>query len=163
MGEVARRLEAGEVAVKGAKGSKAAGALVVMNANIVPLYQSHVSLSAKVGAGKALDNPIARIPIKFNEDGTVRRGFEAFDLTKKLPPPEGSDRPCFAELLFDGAPLSANNVHHIRGGSENSGLVNLGTVCFSTMGISIPVTLECLFVRPPVAEKDSMADLFGDF
>ena len=43
MGEIARRLEAGEVAVKGAKGSKAAGALVVMNANIVPLYQTHVS------------------------------------------------------------------------------------------------------------------------
>ena len=161
--EVARRLDVGLLAVKGTKGSKTPGALLIMNSNAIHLYQEAISLNAKVDPGKLLGNPIARIPIKFGEDWQPKKGFVAYDMSKPVQHPDGTERVCYEELRYEGEPLNARNVHNLRPGSRVSGIVSLGTVCYSTMGISLPVGLECLYVNPPPPEQTTFADLFDGF
>ena len=64
--------------------------------------------------------------------------------------------------MLGGMPLCAANVHLLQPGSEISGLVDLSTVCASTMGISAPISLALLCVKRAAPAKLSLADVFGD-
>jgi len=161
--EMERLMGAGKIITKSSKGPRAADAMLVGNSTVIRLYQDAVSHSAATDAGMALPNPITRISMKFDEtSGFPRKGTEYYDFDRQYPNPKDRSRFLCEELKFDGEPLSVKNVHNIRGGSEISGIAGLTAMCVSNMGISIPITLECLYLRLSAPLKFSMDDIFDE-
>ena len=155
--EVAKRLGDGRLYKKSR--DAAPNGTKVKSDNVVRLYQSTISLAAKENPGGLLTNPITRLGLKFDESGAPRKGSEYF---QRRPDPDAPGRYVSGPLAFDGAPLSADNCHQIVPGSKLSGVVDLSAACVSTMGISVPITLKCLFVELAPPKTFSQADVFGD-
>ena len=155
--EAAKRLTAGDFYKKSR--DAAPGGTKVKNDSIVRLYQSTISLAAKENPGGLLANPITRLPLKFDESGAPRKGSEYF---QRRPDPDTPGQYIGGPLAFDGAPLCADNCHQLVPGSKLSGIVDLSAACVSTMGISVPITLKCLFVELAPPKTFSEADVFGD-
>jgi len=130
-------------------------AIIVHNTTIVPLYQSVISLEAKVNAGVKLANPICRITMKFDADSGAPTRVQFFDYTHPLPPPK-----YYEQLTFDGQPVMANNVHRIKPHSLFSGIVSMDSICISKMGISIPITMHIVIIQPPIDYNVGIADVF---
>jgi len=158
--EVAKRIAAGLFYKK--TRDAAPDGTKVKNDSIVRLYQSTISLAAKENPGGLLANPITRLPLKFDESGAPRKGSEYFQRSSAPDDPPEGRRYVSTPLVFDGAPLCADNCHHIVPGSKLSGVVDLSAACASTMGISVPITLKCLFVELAPPKTFSEADVFGD-
>jgi hypothetical protein len=140
----------------------AAGGTKIKNDAVIHLFQSMVSPSAKENPGQPLTNPITRLGMKFDDSGLPRQGTEYYDRTKRVPDPDVPGGFRYEELKLDGEPLSASNVHKILPGSRISGVAELSAVCASTMGISVPMAVRCLFVELAQPKKFSAADVFGD-
>ena len=138
------------------------GGTKIRNDAVIRLFQSMVSLSAKENPGQPLTNPITRLGVKFDDSGFPRKGTEYYDRTKRVPDPDAPGGFTYEPLKFDGEPLSASNVHQILPGSKISGIADLSAVCASTMGISVPMAVKCLFVELAQPKKFSVADVFGD-
>jgi hypothetical protein len=160
--EMERLMSEGKIVTRASR-TRAPDAMLVGNSQVVRLYQDTVSHSATTNAGMLLVNPITRVTIKFDEaTGLPRRGTEYYDFERQYPNPKDPTRFLCEELRFDGEPLCAKNVHNIRGGSEISGIANLGAMCVSNMGISVPVALDCLYLKLARPEGYSMGDIFDD-
>lgn len=140
---------------------KAPGGLQVKNTTVIPLYQSAISAKAKENAGEPLANPITRISLKFAEGGEPRKGTEFWDLSTRRPDPKDPCKTVCDPLLLGGEPLTARNAHLIRPGSRLTGVADLGAVCASNMGISVPCSVKTLFLeqaRPVGISVDDLLD-----
>jgi hypothetical protein len=131
----------------------------VKSDHVVRLFQSTISMAAKENPGGLLTNPITRLGLKFDESGAPRKGSQYF---LRYSVPDAPGRYHSEPMAFDGAPLSADNCHQIVPGSKLSGVVDLSAACASSMGISVPITLKCLFVELAPPKTFSEADVFGD-
>jgi hypothetical protein len=158
---VAKLLTEGVLYKKDANAA-ATGGTKIRNDAAIRLFQSMVSLSAKENPGQPLTNPITRLGLKFDDSGLPRKGTEYYDRAKRTPDPDAPGGFAYEELKLDGEPLSASNVHKILPGSKISGIADLSAVCASTMGISVPMAVKCLFVELAQPKKFSVADVFGD-
>ena len=130
------------------------------NSTVIHPFKGAVSMAAQTNPGMKLANPIARMPLKFGEDGAPRAGTAYFVGDTKHPDPDAPGRFTFDPLEFEGAPFSADNVHLLRPGSEISGIVDLSTVCASNMGISVPTSVQLLYVKSAAPTQLSMTYLF---
>jgi len=158
---VAKLLSEGVLYKKDRNAAKTGGTKIRNDATI-RLFQSMVSLSANENPGQPLTNPITRLGVKFDDSGLPRKGTEYYDRAKRTPDPDAPGGFAYEELKLDGEPLSASNVHKILPGSKISGIADLSAVCASTMGISVPMAVKCLFVELAQPKKFSVADVFGD-
>ena len=158
---VAKLLSEGVLYKKDRNAAKTGG-MKIKNDAVIHLFQSMVSPSAKENPGQPLTNPITRLGVKFDDSGFPRKGTEYYDRTKRVPDPDAPGGFRYEELKLDGEPLSASNVHKILPGSKISGIADLSAVCASTMGISVPMAVRCLFVELAQPKKFSVADVFGD-
>ena len=103
----------------------------VSNTNIVSLIK-----------GVSLDNPYVRFRVESHWRGNI-----IFDSTSGSRTKKGALKYDF--LVVDGVTVCPKNAHLIKRGSYISGIVNLGAVCCSQMGISIPARSMTLAVEPP--------------
>lgn len=137
------------------------GAIVVPSVKIAPVYQTHVSMEAKINPGAELANPISRTNMKFDKDTGMPKKVTFHDYTKTHRDPKTGKR-TFEPLVFDGHPVTANNVHLIASHSVFSGIVNMNAVCASNMGLSIPKDMEVVIVEPPATRGVSVDDVFEE-
>jgi len=123
------------------------------------IIQNRISESAHKNGGRLMLNPIARIKIRFDKDGQPEANF--LDITK----------PCLTERnakhfepLRDetGEKLNINNVHRmILPHTYHTGVVSLSAICFSSMGISIPMSVDLYnIVKPAPVTRLDLEELF---
>lgn len=131
--------------------------ITTKNTKIVSMIQTHFTPDPKNPTKVVpLANPISRISMSFDKNNLPRKA-QFFDGTKP-----GVHEP-FEPLLFDGCPVTANNIHNLVSRSIVSGIVDLGSVCLSNMGISLLAELELVVVNPPVREESiSLTDAFSE-
>lgn len=145
------------------------GATVVSSDKIVSLIQTNVSDKSPKNAGAQLPNPITRITMNFDIPtaasplATGAANFSMFD--GDLPYEEGGRRR-FEPMRVDGAAVTDATVHKaIASGAKVDGIAcGKGlSVCFSNMGISVPITIEVLVVcRRAASAAAGFDDLYGD-
>ncbi len=156
--EIKRRLDENKIGLFDVKRTPyPPGFIIAKNTKIVSMIQTHCTPDqndpTKV---MALVNPICRISMSFDKNNQPRKA-QFFDGTKA-----GVNSP-YGPLLFDGCPVTANNIHTLAPRSIVSGIVDLGSVCLSNMGISLLAELELVAVKPPVrVESISLADAFSE-
>jgi hypothetical protein len=141
---------ASEALIKGATIS------VVKIANLV---QEYISDKAPRNKGAPLPNPMTRITLNF--DGiTGAAQLAVFD--KGLPFTEAG-RQRYDTGKVDGLPVNANSIHKfILPRSTLDGIANMDSICFSQMGISMPVKAEVLVVAQPSGREITLDDVYDD-
>lgn len=132
--------------------------IVASNTKVAPLIQDVISQLAKKNQGMPLPNPIARAGMDFDPK-TGRAITRFFDGSKPIP---GASRQ-YEVFLVDGCPVSAENVHNVvLPRATIDGLVNVDSVCFSSMGISVPTKVDIVVVTHAAESATTLDDVFGD-
>lgn len=136
------------------------GAAITSNVKIANLVQEYISDQAKKNAGLPLPNPMTRVAMNF--DGTTGIAQMAFfDKSAPYKAEEGKQRYDIGKV--GGDPVNADNVHKFMlSRSSLDGIFNLDSVCFSNMGISMPVKVEVLVVDKPSSREVSLDDVYDD-
>ena len=92
----------------------------------------------------------------------LRKGLEVHDQTKRVHASDAPGKPISEELKLDGGPLYATNDHKILAGAKISGIVDLSSVWASSIRISVPMAIKCLFLEMAPPRAFSGADVLGD-
>lgn len=154
-------IASGKIVKKNPRKEPPEGAIVVVNDSIKTLIQRRISDRAPKNANKALINQITRLPIKFDQKtgaclcdiyqvvGTTIKDGKTVDERVEMTVGEDNER------------ITAENVHNIPSRSLNDGFLRF-PVCLSGMGISVPMGLKVLIVRPPVKTNLGIDDFDGD-
>jgi hypothetical protein len=136
------------------------GAIVVSMTKVASLVQEFISNQALKNAGMPLPNPMTRIAMNFDAT-TGLPVLSIFDKSTKFIGAGG--KPQFEGGKVNGEPVNADNIHKfILSRSTIDGIVNMDSVCFSSMGISIPVKAEVIVVTKPTVHDVSIDDVYGD-
>lgn len=135
------------------------GATVTSNVKIANLVQEYISDQAKKNAGLQLPNPMTRIAMNFDQTtGLAQLAF--FDKGK---PYMEQNRQKYEAAKVEDDPVNADNIHKfVLSRSTLDGIVNMDSVCFSNMGISMPVKAEVLVVEQPSSRDVSLDDVYDD-
>lgn len=136
------------------------GAVVTSNTKIASLVQEYISMQASKNQGLPLPNPMTRIAMNFDQTtGMAQMAF--FDKDEGFVSDEGKQQ--YEHGRVDGEPINADNVHKfVLSRSGLDGLINMDSVCFSNMGISIPVKAEILVVEKPSDREVGLDDVYED-
>jgi len=132
------------------------GAIIGANIKIATPVQEYISSGSKsAAAGQLMSNPIARIGLGFTDAGDAITKF--YNGTKTY---QSEGRTKYDAAQVDGVPVNANNIHKfLQSRSPINGIVSCDSVCFSGMGISIPMQVVVLIVEPPVSTKRDISDI----
>jgi hypothetical protein len=133
-------------------------AIVASNCKVANLVQEFLGETAKKNAGAPLPNPMTRISMNFKPTGESMTLF--FD---KSAPYLADGKQKYEAGKIDGVPINADNIHlFIKSRSVIDGIVNMTCVCFSSMGISMPTSLEVAVVQPPMDRAVYLDDVYED-
>ena len=138
-----------------------AGAIVGKLTVISPVQEA-ISANAKRNAGQLLPNPLARVTLKFNQVSGAPDNLQIFDMGKGT---TANGRVIYEEATVGGEPVNADNVHKfVLPRSTFDGIVKMDSVCFSQMGVSMPMAFKVIVLRQPAASAESGLDaLYADF
>lgn len=137
------------------------GVTLVASTHIAPLVQEYLSDKNEKNPGAPLPNPITRIALNFDADSGAPQRLTFFDKSKPFAGPGG--RKAFEAGKVDGIPVNAENVHKfVLPQCHVDGIVNADSICFSNMGISIPVKMEVAVIDPPSKRAVGLFDVYGD-
>ena len=78
--EAAKLLEDGTLYTKAPSGGPKPGSIKVKNTSVVRLFQDTVSTKSRTNPGMPLTNPVARMGLKFTDDGEPRQGTEYWEI-----------------------------------------------------------------------------------
>jgi hypothetical protein len=137
------------------------GTQIVTNKKIASRIQTRISGDAAKNAGKLLPNPIARVDLKFDKD-TGEAAPKFYDRTKHYIDRDTGKKQ-YEGAKVDGQPITAGNVHKFMvSGSSIDGLIYADAVCFSNMGISIPVKADICVVEQGKRDETTVDDVYED-
>ncbi len=141
------------------------GAMVASNVTVVSLVQEYVSSKAKQNASRPLPNPMTRIAMNFHKTtGMPEDNLTFYD--KKKPFKADGKQQYEKGMVQEGDKsyhVNADNVHKfILSQSLIDGIVNMDSVCYSNMGISIPVKANVLIVEQRESRSFGLDDVYGD-
>jgi len=133
------------------------GAIITSNVKIAQLVQEFISDQNKKNPGLPLPNPMTRMGMNFdNVTGVAQMAF--FD---KSAPYIADGKQKYDIGKVDGDPINGDNVHlFVLPRSGLDGIINMDSVCFSNMGISMPVKAEVLVVDKPAARGIDLDDVY---
>lgn len=135
------------------------GAPITSNVKIAELVQTFISDQAKKNAGMPLPNPMTRIAMNFD----TTTGIAQMSFFDKDRPYMEDGRQKFDVGKVDGLPINVDNVHKfVVSRSILDGIVNLDSICFSSMGLSMPVRAEVVVVQHPMDRSVTLDDVYGD-
>jgi hypothetical protein len=142
--------------------------IFVENNKIAIPVQTEFSSKNEKFAGVPMSNPIARIAMNFNKD-TKLADFKLYDKSKAFTIEVNGRKKQQYEIakVIDenglSVPVTADNVHKfILPRSIVDGIVNMNAICFSNLGISIPIKFTTLVVEHPKAMTAGLDDLYDD-
>jgi hypothetical protein len=135
-------------------------AIITSNVKVVSLIQEYISDQAKKNAGLMLPNFMTRAAMNFNSTTGVAE-FAIFD--KGAPfMVEGKQK--YEVGRVDGDPVNSDNIHKfVVSRATLDGIINLDSICFSNMGISMPAKVEVLVVgKPTTTQEVGFDDVYDD-
>ena len=129
------------------------GIPVAPNVKVVSLVQT----TAEKGTQALSCGGLTRIGLKFANSKSKAESL-LFDMRK--PYRDGKGAVSFEKASVDGIPVTDHTVHRfVTPGGKCNGTINMGSGCFSNMGISIPTSLSVLAYEPTSgAAKASIED-----
>ena len=99
--------------------------IILSNTKIVNFNQKYISSTAQHHKGEPMPNPITRINLNFS---TGKAEFKLYD----------KNDPKYEEFKVNGKPVDINNIYEaILIDCKLYGIVDLSSICFSSLGISI--------------------------
>ena len=135
------------------------GVIIASNTKIAALVQEYISDQAPKNAGLPLPNAMTRIGMNF--DSTT--GIAQMSFFDKSQPYTEDGRQKYDVGKVDGDPVNDNNVHKfVLPRSTIDGIVNMDSICFSSMGISMPVKAEVAVVDKPSGGAVGLDDVYDD-
>ena len=135
------------------------GVIIAPNTKIAGLVQEYISDKAPKNKGLPLPNPMTRVAMNFDKTtGMAQLAF--FDKSQPFVV-EGKQK--YDTGKIDGDPINADNVHQfVLSRSLIDGIVNMDSVCFSNLAISMPVKAEVLVVDKPSGGSVGIDDVYDD-
>jgi len=140
--------------------------LVVSSTKISTIIQERISDKAVKNKGAKLPNPMTRVTIPF--DIKQRAGFPpSVTVLDKSKPFICNGKKGYGNALYKDVPVDADNVHwFIPSRSIIDGVINMDSVCFSQLGISLPVKASIIVVQQPIKRESNVItmcnEIFGD-
>lgn len=134
------------------------GAIVTSIVKIASLIQEYVSNTSAKNANCPLPNPITRIAMDFDDLGVAQVMFHDKKSSYIV---DGKQK--YEVGKVNGEPVNVNNVHlFMLSRSLVDGIVDLGSICFSSSGISMPVKLKVAVVEHPEMYGVGLDDVYDD-
>jgi hypothetical protein len=139
------------------------GVIIVKASKLGSIVQGYISDNAKKNKGMALPNPLARIALVFDAKGFGNTNI--LDKSKPICRKDGSVVYDFA--IVNNSRINSDNVHKfIQSKSIIDGVISLDSVCFSQLGISVPIKASLIIVQHPVKKEldvgEQCAKLYSD-
>lgn len=145
-----------------------ANVILVENSKVAVPVQTEFSAKHEKLAEMPMPNPIARIAMNFNKE-TKLADFKLYDKSKSFIEEVGGKKKQqyeIAKVLDENGlsvPVTADNVHKfILSRSIVDGIVNMNAICFSNLGISMPIKFTTLVVEHPKSMVAGLDDLYDD-
>lgn len=142
------------------------GVLIVSSTKVSTIIQDRISDKAIKNKGAKLPNPMTRITIPFDSK-PVKQGTPSVTILDKSKPFKCNGKKGYENALYNGVPVDANNIHlFIPSRSIIDGIINMDSVCFSQLGISLPIKASTIVVQQPVKRETNAItacnEIFGD-
>jgi hypothetical protein len=130
------------------------GILVVSSTKIGTIIQERISDKAVNNKGAMLPNPMTRITIPFDPKSGEPMSVTILDKNKpfKCGPKKG-----YEIATYKNQPINANNIHwFIPSRSVIDGIISMDSICFSQLGVSLPIKATLLVVQQPVKRENNL-------
>lgn len=144
------------------------GAIQAPKTDIAKLVQETIGNSSAKNAGMPLPNPMTRIAMNFDKaTGLAQLAFydksKPFEIDVVNAAGQKTKKQQYDIGKVDDDPINAENVHRfILSRSVLDGIVNMDSVCFSSLGISMPVKADVLVVEQSKGREITLDDVYGD-
>lgn len=142
------------------------GVLTITSTKICSIIQDRISDKAPKNKGVKLPNPMTRVTIPVGDKPKVT-GAQPFNILDKSKLIVVNGKKGFDTAKVGDNPIDNDNIHSfIVSRSIIDGIVNMDYICFSQMGISLPVKAQTIIVQQPIRrERDSYSmcsEIYGD-
>lgn len=129
------------------------GCIIASSVKITSIVQEFYSKKSKKNAGQMMPNPATRVQMNFTGTTAVR----VFDKTK----PIGKNE--FKEATVNGEKISDANVHNfINFGTVVDMSVDMSSICFSQMGISMPIKAILVVAERRERSEITVGSMYGE-
>lgn len=140
------------------------GVLTASSTKIGTIIQERISDKAPKNKGAKLPNPMTRITIPFDNKTNQPQMVTILDKTK---PFKCQGKKGFENATYKGVPINSNNIHwFIPSRSIIDGVISMDSVCFSQLGISLPVKASMIVVQQPIKRENNVfnmcTEIYGD-
>ena len=140
------------------------GVLTVSNIKISTIIQERISDKAVNNKGAKLPNPMTRITIPFDPKISTPPMVTILDKSK---PFKYNGKKGYENATYNDKPIDSTNIHlFVQSRSIVDGIINMDSVCFSQLGISLPVKASLLIIQPPIKRENNVlnicTEIYGD-
>lgn len=142
------------------------GILTVSSTKVGTIIQERISDKAVKNKGAKLPNPMTRITIPF--EAKPKPGAPpTVTILDKSKPFNCNGKKGYENATYNGAPVDSNNIHwFIPSRSVIDGVINMDSVCFSQLGISLPIKASVIIVQQPIKRENNVFsmcnEIYGD-
>jgi hypothetical protein len=134
---------------------------IAANPKISSVVQMMISKLSQKNAGALLPNSSFRAKIQEDKKKGIFPKTEFFD---KLKSDITGDNPHFERAKVDNDPINSDNIHlWITPRSIHDGFLDIGSVCFSNLAISMPLKVTKLISEQRVYETIAVNELYAAF
>jgi hypothetical protein len=132
------------------------GFIIVNNTKLFPIVQEYISEKAIRNKGMKLPNPMTRITIPFDFK-TLASQCTILDKNK---PFTNNGRIGYEQATVNDLPINSLNVHKfITSRCVIDGIINMDSMCFSQLGISVPVKVNTIIVKQPEKTENNILNI----
>jgi hypothetical protein len=132
------------------------GVLTTSNTKVGTLIQERISDKAIKNGGVKLPNPMTRITIPFDKKG-MPAGVTILDKSKIF---KCNGKVGYENATYNDVPINANNIHwFIPSRSIIDGVINMDSICFSQLGISLPIKASLIVVKQPMKKENNIFNM----
>lgn len=130
------------------------GVLTVSSTKVGTIIQERISDKALKNKGEKLPNPMTRITIPFDTKTGAPQLVTILDKTK---PFKLNGKRGYENATYNAVPINANNIHNfIPSRSIIDGVISMDSVCFSQLGISLPIKATLVVVQQPINRENNV-------
>lgn len=140
------------------------GILTVSSTKVGTIIQERISDKATKNKNAKLPNPMTRITIPFD---TKTGQPSLVTILDKNKPFKCNGKKGYETATYNNVPINANNIHwFIPSRSNIDGVISMDSVCFSQLGISLPIKATLVVVQQPMKRENNVFnmcnEIYGD-
>lgn len=135
------------------------GMLTVSSTKIGSIIQERISDKAIKNKGAKLPNPMTRVTIPFD----AKTGQSLATILDKDKPFKCNGKKGYETATVNNEQVNAKNIHQfIPSRSVIDGIINMDSICFSQLGISLPVKASMIIVQQPSKRENNILSICNE-